>query len=355
MDKFCVFCGNPPNGKSNEHIIPKWLIEFTGDPNRIVEFGPAWDIKKMALESREFAFDQFRFPSCENCNRKYSDFETRAKDVIERLVNDKALASSDYVILLDWLDKVRVGLWLAYNYLQKNISGVDPNYHIDNRIGNSDRAVFIYKSDSLQHGITFTGTNTPAFQYYPVCFSLRINQYCLFNTSTDFLFSKNLGLPYPTESFFTDGREIKFIMDKGINQISYPLMRSTYNAKCTEIYQPILPKPELRKQVPHLYQSNYVKSVLQNPENGMGNILISVNNQIIEYPSQTSNIWIPKHVWELPELIKVIGKQVLESQIHFINRSPKLGDIDAKKKKIIKEQHKLAKRVNGLFLKILDE
>ena len=31
MDKFCVFCGNKPKGKNNEHIIPKWLIEFTGD------------------------------------------------------------------------------------------------------------------------------------------------------------------------------------------------------------------------------------------------------------------------------------------------------------------------------------
>jgi hypothetical protein len=189
MDKFCVFCGNKPKGKNNEHIIPRWLIEFTGDPDRVVNFGPVWNTKTLSLDFKEFAFDQFRFPACESCNQKYSNLELKAKDVISRLTAEKALSGEDFAILLDWLDKIRVGLWLAYNYLQKNLSDVKPNFHISNRIGAKDRAVLIYKSDSEEIGISFSGANTPAFQYLPICFHLRINQYCLFNISTDFVIS----------------------------------------------------------------------------------------------------------------------------------------------------------------------
>jgi hypothetical protein len=32
--KRCIFCGNPPSAKNKEHVVPKWLIELTGDPKR---------------------------------------------------------------------------------------------------------------------------------------------------------------------------------------------------------------------------------------------------------------------------------------------------------------------------------
>jgi hypothetical protein len=35
MAEVCVFCGERPQSKTKEHVIPKWLIEMTGgDGNR---------------------------------------------------------------------------------------------------------------------------------------------------------------------------------------------------------------------------------------------------------------------------------------------------------------------------------
>ncbi|QJB40178.1 hypothetical protein HF324_20870 [Chitinophaga oryzae] len=44
--KYCIFCGEQPQSKTKEHIIPKWLIEMTGDPNRLTFFGRYRDNQK---------------------------------------------------------------------------------------------------------------------------------------------------------------------------------------------------------------------------------------------------------------------------------------------------------------------
>lgn len=95
MNKFCVFCGQRPSSKHKEHIIPQWLIELTGNPNRLANFGNIFDIKEMRLVEKEFAFDQFKFPSCEKCNEEYSDFENKARNVVLRVTDDEALSALD--------------------------------------------------------------------------------------------------------------------------------------------------------------------------------------------------------------------------------------------------------------------
>ncbi|MBX3036022.1 MAG: hypothetical protein KF758_03830 [Anaerolineales bacterium] len=354
MEKFCVFCGNKPKNKNNEHIIPKWLIELTGDSNRMVDFGPLWNSKTQNLEFRKFAFDQFQFPACEDCNIKYSDFETKAKNIIEKLLNEEELNNEDFLTFLDWLDKIRVGLWLGYNYLQKNLSDVYPNYHISKRIGIKDRAIFIYKSDSKQLGINFAGANTPAFQYLPTCFNLRINQFCFFNLSTDFLISKNLGLPYSKEAYYTDSQEIQFVVEGGRNRILYPLIKIAYDKKCSEIYQSIY-SHNIKSNIEYLYNNDYTKSISKNFEKGIGKVLIAGNNKIREYPTEPSKSWIPKNIWNLPELIDMIGRQVLNSQIYFINKSAKYNNISLEKRNLIEQQLETAKSVNRMYLKFMNE
>ncbi len=51
MKKECVFCGNKifKAHKTNEHVIPKWLIDETGALNRIGIFG----LKYAELEKEE--------------------------------------------------------------------------------------------------------------------------------------------------------------------------------------------------------------------------------------------------------------------------------------------------------------
>ena len=262
----------------------------------------------------------------------------------------KNLYPAKIYLFFYWLDKIRIGLWLAYNYLQKNLSSVEPNYYISNRIGETDRAVFIYKSDYEKAGISFSGANTPAFQYRPVCYNLRINQFCFFNLSTDFLISKGLGFPYAKEIYFTESQEMEYLLKKGRDNVSFPLVRSSYNKKCTEIYQPIFSHYGRREQIAYLYETPHVKSMSQDFDSGAGKILIKVDNQVKEYPSNKSNSWIPKVTWDLSELMDVVGEQVLNSQIYYLNRGGNYNKVSTEKKNLIKEQHKIAKQINRLFL-----
>lgn len=354
LDKFCVFCGKKPESKNKEHIIPKWLIELTGDPNRVVEFGPVWNEETLSLEEKKFAFDQFHFPACESCNLEHSLLEVRAKDIVQNLINESALSSEDFNVLLDWIDKIRVGLWLAYNYLQKNLSDIRPNYYISKRIGVKDRALFIYKSDSKGKGVTFSGVNAPAFQYYPICFSLRINHFCLFNLSTDFVVSKYLGLPYPKEIYFTDGPEVKYVLNRGKERVLYPIVRASYNKKCTEVYQPRFVRNEFSTGIEYLYDTDYSRSLFQNFQMGLGKILITENKGIIEYSTEPTRDWIPKDIWELSDLINMIAKQVLEFQIYYINRGGKYEGLSQEKKDVIKTRNRIAKYINRDYIKFLD-
>jgi len=354
MEKFCVFCGDKPKEKNNEHIIPRWLIELTGDPNRVVKFGPVWNEKTSSLEIREFAFDQFQFPACESCNSKYALLETRAKNIIQRILAEEALSNEDFSVFLDWMDKIRVGLWLAYNYLQKNISEVEPNYHISKRIGTKDRAVFIYKSDSKETGVTFSGTNVPAFQYFPVCFNLRINQFCFFNLSTDFLLSKHLGLPYSREIYFTEGQEMKHIMSKGRERVAFPIIRAPYNRNCTEVFQPMLMKDGFIRQIDHLNDTAYAKDLFEDYQNGVGRVFMAKDSRVTHFPIEPTDAWIPKTVWDLADLTDLLGKQVLQCQIHFLNRGGKYTEVKLEKRKLIKAQHDTAKRINRFLLEDAD-
>jgi hypothetical protein len=111
MAKTCIFCGRKPQSKTKEHVIPRWLIEMTGDPKRQVSFGTYnLDNKPPTV----LAFDQFTFPACGQCNRDFSDLEGRARRVTERLLLRDGLTATDFNCLLDWLDKIRIGMWLGY-------------------------------------------------------------------------------------------------------------------------------------------------------------------------------------------------------------------------------------------------
>lgn len=351
MTKFCVFCGNKPREKNNEHIIPKWLIELTGDPNRVVEIGPILNTKTTAFENKNIAFDQFKFPSCESCNHKYSKLEIDAKKVVLRMINNEALSVQDFMILLDWLDKIRIGLWLAYNYLQKNVSEVEPNYHIEKRISNSDRAVFIYKSNFEGSRLSWGGANIPAFQYLPTCFLLTINQYSLYNLATDFLISERIGLPYSVEStYIENGNNIIFKIKEGKERIQYPLIKKPFNQKCTQIYQPIFRRNEIRSNLVEMYDNDFVRSISFDYSVGVGKIFIAENNKIKEYPNGSSNTWIPDFTWDYHELFEALGRQVLEFQLYSLNNGPRYGDISPERKKLIKERLRTAKQINRFVL-----
>ena len=170
-DRFCIFCGEDPVDKTDEHVLPQWLIRLTGKPNRVVNFG----VNPLSGQQPRFDWSNFVFPACERCNGNFSGLERAAKPIVEKLIAREAATASEYVLLLDWLDKVRIGLWLGYSYLHRNPAGISPTFHINARVGHKDRMVAVYTIESELPGLNAHGVETLCFQIQPSCFSLRIN------------------------------------------------------------------------------------------------------------------------------------------------------------------------------------
>jgi hypothetical protein len=103
LKRFCVLCGKPPVEKTNEHVIPRWLIEMTGDPKRPIHVGPFINHRE---PFQQFAFDQFRFPACSSCNDTYAKVESQVKHIMENLLGFSKVSAQDFDVLLDWFDKV---------------------------------------------------------------------------------------------------------------------------------------------------------------------------------------------------------------------------------------------------------
>ena len=114
----CVFCGKtvPKAARSRERILPMWLLRATGDPNRRIKI----ETDPITGDDIFRPASTFHFPACSPCNALYGKtLETRAKNAVEALVAGKSPEVSQCYWLLDWLDKVRIGLWLGFNMLHK--------------------------------------------------------------------------------------------------------------------------------------------------------------------------------------------------------------------------------------------
>lgn len=193
--KLCVFCGRNPESKNREHVLPQWLIELTGHPKRVVTFGVDYSKGKKPIR---FDWASLVVPACEKCNGDYSTLETRAKEIVMSILDRRPVMAESYLTLLNWLDKVRIGIWLNYRLLENYPIQIQPNFYINQRIATKDRMVGVYLFDKSEAvGLNAFGMDSRIFADMPSCFSLRINNILLTNVSADFFCSANCGFPYP--------------------------------------------------------------------------------------------------------------------------------------------------------------
>lgn len=265
MNRFCVFCGRPPVDKTKGHVLPQWLIELTGDPARQAYFGYSWEEKP---RRRRFAFNAFAFPACDSCNSEFSDLETQVKPVIMAALDERALGPSQISILLDWFDKVRVGLWLSIEYLDRNASGIIPNFYIKQRLRTRDRMLQIYRLNSRERGLGFTGTFGCSFSYAPVAFALRVNDLCFLNVSTIDLCSRRLGFPFVHRKEWHDGQFACFVQE-GFHRVMKPVLRRrAFPPGGVALFQPILDPGDARE----FYLVPYVNDRCLDVAAGVGGI-----------------------------------------------------------------------------------
>ncbi len=239
-NQLCVFCGKPPNAKTREHVVPKWLLEMTGDPRRVVVFGQNFEKQK---EPIQYSWSSYVAPACDTCNNKYAELEGRIKPNIEALQRQELLTVSAYIDLLDWLDKVRVGVWLTRHMIEKHPIKITPNFHISSRIAEKDRMLALYVFDSGNKGINLFGIDSLIFNEMPSSFGLRINDLLILNVSSDFFCSKGCGLPHPKSMKLLMGGEnngmLKMDGFSYATEITNPITGLNLFKPVVWIYQPI--------------------------------------------------------------------------------------------------------------------
>lgn len=208
---------------------------MTGDPNRVVRHGVRWSDGKPF----EFSFDSLVFPACTRCNDRFAAFEEHAKTVVEALCRKEAISPNNYVFLLDWLDKVRIGLWLGYRYLQQNPH--PPNFTINSRFGTKDRMVAVYPLADHQKGLNTWGPESRLFQIKPSVFSLRVNNILLLNACWDYMCASRCGYPYPRQVRLLRGHPgVLAASDfRSRRKITHPIMSGLMKSSVT-IFQPII-------------------------------------------------------------------------------------------------------------------
>ena len=186
-----------------------------------------------------FPWMQYTFPACKSCNEEYSNLEAKVKSIIERLLINETLSQKDLTDLLDWFDKVRIGIWLGQSLLHGE--KLNPNFYIKQRVGISDRLLVVYRSIEEDKGLAFSGTESLAFKYSPSCFSLTINHLTFVNYSSAMLLSKNMGFPYPDKiELYPNGQIGVHKINPGLGKIIRPLLKTKIIEPAVKIYQTIL-------------------------------------------------------------------------------------------------------------------
>jgi hypothetical protein len=299
MAKTCIFCGQRPESKTKEHVIPKWLIAMTGDPKRQVSFG-TYNINDKP--PTKLAFDQLTFPACEQCNGKFSDLEGRARKVTERLLEKMPLTSSDFNCLLDWLDKVRTGMWLGLLWLDGNPWGIEPNFHITSRLRLHDRSVGIGLIEGRHPGINLVGPESPCFGLLPTTMCIFINELALFNSSTIGLCSRRLGFPFFRLDDFSIRRDglIEAAIAPGLERVLRPVERIGLLQSQPFVYQPVFVKGVDGDTSP-AYNTDYVRENSYDFDAGLGALFLQRSGEVSKFEEDASNGWIPDAVLSLTD------------------------------------------------------
>ena len=249
-----------------------WLLSLTGDPHRKIriEFDPdtGADIIRPA--------STFHFPACDKCNKTYGKgLEAKAHRTVVALSRRRRLTVSECYCLLDWLDKVRVGLWLGYHQLHKDI--FEPRFRIDERLGKKDRVAIVSVDPNDQFkGFSIGGCDNNVFRTTQAGVYLRINNIRILSISSDMLISRLAGLPHPKETFVrqSDGMAVATV-SAGDHELKQDWKPFAVPGAVT-IAQPIIPLSREFAEVTDMYLD--VK-VLKHSKNALRSLKLTLDGR----------------------------------------------------------------------------
>lgn len=272
IGRLCVFCGEPPDKKTREHIIPQWAIELTDTAKKSFEF--------TTTDGRQYSvpFDQIILPACDSCNSHFSFLEGVARTAIGGLLDRKPISSRAIHDLLDWFDKVRIGLWLFELTRGGNPLQIEPKFHIKQRIATKDRFIRITHFEHKRPALSFIGTNTYAFNFSPSVFGLAINDLLILNGSFDFAVAKTLGYPFPGNVGVYDRDPQNWSLDlkDGNKTTEPPNWRRRFISPGTYVLQPIISalSADTSKIAPWPDDAYFIDQAIS-PQDGLGPLFAS--------------------------------------------------------------------------------
>ena len=312
MSKFCIFCGNKPENKNKEHIIPQWLSKHTNRFHKVCEFGES-------VTTAKIPFSALTFPACTKCNDAFGKLEAAVKPILLDLMDSKPLDATQISLLLDWFDKIRVGLWLSELTLSKKVDKIDPKFHINDRLGQKDRVLIIERLQDVGEGLAFVGTNSPLFVEMPSAFALIINDFVFVNASEYGLVSNKLGFPQFRKMQFTTDRNAQILdIGMGRHKTTHPVV-SDYNASPTRtlIYQPMfrgVPEYAASKEFTTPYVLNHSLSY----DTGTGGIFIQRGDNQIKYLDADKKISLAPRSQHSDRVYQII-QEVFKLQNHILS------------------------------------
>lgn len=324
MSKFCVFCGKPPVDKNREHIIPQWLIKYTERGKM-----PVVKVLKDGELKPKISYMNFTMPACEACNEEFSRLEAAVKPILLNVLSEKPVTAREISLLLDWFDKVRLGLRLSMVYLQNGLHQEAPHTFIKDRTGLTDRMLIIEKiKQQPDIRLAFPDTNTEFFKSAAESFQFIIDNYVFTNASAHFLVSSKLGFPYATHIETVDAPNVLMTdFVHGKNRARGPIIDDVYPAPDKIIlYQPIFKQYMVNGG---LYDNDYVKSHCIDFANGVGGIFYQrgSTNEVKYLQSDEQTVLKPRETTRSFEAVLRGGYEV---QSAVLARAPKYNTSDAR-------------------------
>ncbi len=270
---------------------------MTGDPKRQASFG-TYNIN--GRRPTILAFDQLTFPACQKCNGDFSDLEDHAKKVTERLLGKQPLSSTDYNWILDWLDKVRTGVWLGLLLLEGNPWGIAPKFYIRSRLRLHDRSVGIGFIEGRHTGINLLGPDSPCFGLVPTTMCIFINHLALFNCSTIGLCSRRLGFPFPARFSMLSSGLMELWLAAGLERVMKPVERTGLLQSQSFIYQPVFEKGFDQAGLEN-YNTTYVRANSFDFDAGLGALYLQCRGDVTKVGKEVSDAWVPNRMLSLAE------------------------------------------------------
>lgn len=237
-------------------------------------------------EPIKFAWSALVMPACEECNLQYSALEHTIKPIVETLLARRPMNSHQAFALLDWLDKVRIGLWLSQLNLQSFVETINPHLHVNNRIGKKDRLLYLYTLNGNGKGLNGFGIESLIFQHHPSCFALRVNDIILFNASSDYAFSRGCGFWHPESvERHIDGEfagRVAFVGYSMTRKFAHPLLGYPLLKAAVRIIQPIAQRGDDGEFLGPLRQNeSYHLNHMSDPSRGAGILFRQLDDRVL--------------------------------------------------------------------------